>query len=371
MVIGRAGSNIKRAGAMEHVFGYTVINDVTARDIQNGWGGQWFKGKSLDGSCPMGPWVITADEVPDVQALQLQLRVNGVVKQDANTRDMIYPVDAIIEWLSVGMTLLPGMVIASGTPEGVGFARTPPEFLHAGDVMESEVRGGGAAAQHHRRASLLARWWRTRRCARAPGVVARLAAVGVTTVHEAQGRRGLLDPSVRPIQEGTRLAGTAVTVLCQPGDNLMIHLAVERCREGDVLVVAMAEPSNAGVLGELLATSLRAHGVVAAIVDAGVRDVAELRAMGFPVWSRWISAQGTTKVGAGTVNETVVCGGQAVSAGDVIVADDDGVVCVAAAAAAAVADAAEERALHEGELRGRLAAGELTLDLLDLRSHSS
>jgi 2-keto-4-pentenoate hydratase/2-oxohepta-3-ene-1,7-dioic acid hydratase in catechol pathway len=143
VVIGRAGSNIKRAGAMEHVFGYTVINDVTARDLQNGWGGQWFKGKSLDGSCPMGPWVITADDVPDVQALQLQLRVNGVVKQDANTRDMIYPVDAIIEWLSVGMTLLPGMVIASGTPEGVGFARTPPEFLHAGDVMESEVQGVG------------------------------------------------------------------------------------------------------------------------------------------------------------------------------------------------------------------------------------
>ncbi|HSP65961.1 MAG TPA: fumarylacetoacetate hydrolase family protein [Candidatus Deferrimicrobium sp.] len=143
VVIGRAGSNIKRAGAMEHVFGYTVINDVTARDLQNGWGGQWFKGKSLDGSCPMGPWVLTADDVPDVQQLQLQLRVNGVVKQDANTRDMIYPVAAIIEWLSVGMTLLPGMVIASGTPEGVGFARTPPEFLRAGDVMETEVQGIG------------------------------------------------------------------------------------------------------------------------------------------------------------------------------------------------------------------------------------
>jgi 2-keto-4-pentenoate hydratase/2-oxohepta-3-ene-1,7-dioic acid hydratase in catechol pathway len=143
VVVGRAGSNVKRASALDHVFGYTVINDVTARDLQNNWGGQWFKGKSLDGSCPIGPWVLTADEVPDVQSLQLQLRVNGVVKQDANTRDMIYPVDAIIEWLSVGMTLLPGMVIASGTPEGVGFARTPPEFLRAGDVMESEVRGVG------------------------------------------------------------------------------------------------------------------------------------------------------------------------------------------------------------------------------------
>jgi 2-keto-4-pentenoate hydratase/2-oxohepta-3-ene-1,7-dioic acid hydratase in catechol pathway len=143
VVIGRAGSNIKRANALDHVFGYTVVNDVTARDIQNGWGGQWFKGKSLDGSCPVGPWVLTKDEVADVQALDVQLRVNGVVKQDANTRDMIYPVDAIIEWLSVGMTLLPGMLIATGTPEGVGFARTPPEFLRAGDVMETEVKGVG------------------------------------------------------------------------------------------------------------------------------------------------------------------------------------------------------------------------------------
>jgi 4-hydroxy-4-methyl-2-oxoglutarate aldolase len=201
-----------------------------------------------------------------------------------------------------------------------------------------------------------------------PSVVARLAAAGVTTAHEAQGRRGLLDPSLRPIQDGTRLAGTAVTVLCQPGDNLMIHLAVEHCREGDVLVVAMAEPSHAGVLGELLATSLRAHGVVAAIVDAGVRDVAALRAMGFPVWSRWINPQGTTKTGRGTVNETVVCGGQQVSAGDVIVADDDGVVCVAAGEAASVAVQAEERTAHEDRLRTRLAGGELTVDLLNLRA---
>ncbi len=143
VVIGRRGSNIKRANALDHVFGYTVLNDVTARDIQNGWGGQWFKGKSLDGSCPVGPWVLTKDEVPDVQALQLHLRVNGVLKQDGNTRDMIYPVDEIIEWLSVGMTLLPGMLIATGTPDGVGFARTPPEFLRPGDVMETEVEGIG------------------------------------------------------------------------------------------------------------------------------------------------------------------------------------------------------------------------------------
>ena len=143
VVIGRRGANIKRSEALGHVFGYTVLNDVTARDIQNGWGGQWFKGKSLDGSCPVGPWVLTPDEVADVQQLHLQLRVNGVVKQDANSRDMIYPVGAIIEWLSVGMTLLPGMLIATGTPEGVGFARTPPEYLEPGDVMESEIDGIG------------------------------------------------------------------------------------------------------------------------------------------------------------------------------------------------------------------------------------
>jgi 2-keto-4-pentenoate hydratase/2-oxohepta-3-ene-1,7-dioic acid hydratase in catechol pathway len=143
VVIGRRGANIKRQDALGHIFGYTVLNDVTARDIQNGWGGQWFKGKSLDGSCPVGPWVLTRDEVADVQSLNLQLRINGDVKQDANTRDMIYPVDAIIEWLSVGMTLLPGMLIATGTPEGVGFARTPPEYLQPGDVMESEIEGIG------------------------------------------------------------------------------------------------------------------------------------------------------------------------------------------------------------------------------------
>ena len=143
VVIGRRGANIKCQDALGHVFGYTVLNDVTARDIQNGWGGQWFKGKSLDGSCPVGPWVLTRDEVADVQSLHLQLRINGAVKQDANSRDMIYPVDAIIEWLSVGMTLLPGMLIATGTPEGVGFARTPPEFLQPGDVMESEIDGIG------------------------------------------------------------------------------------------------------------------------------------------------------------------------------------------------------------------------------------
>ena len=143
VVIGKRGINITADDAMSHVFGYTVINDVSARDIQNGWGGQFFKGKSLDKYCPMGPWVVTADEIPDPQKLRLTLKVNGVIKQDGNTQDMIYPVSQLIVWLSIGMTLLPGNVIATGTPDGVGFARTPPEFLKAGDVMETEVEGVG------------------------------------------------------------------------------------------------------------------------------------------------------------------------------------------------------------------------------------
>jgi 2-keto-4-pentenoate hydratase/2-oxohepta-3-ene-1,7-dioic acid hydratase in catechol pathway len=143
IVIGKAGANIKRDRARQHVFGYTVLNDVTARDIQSGWGGQYFKGKSLDRSCPTGPWIVTPDEVEDPQSLDLFLRVNGTVKQEGNTRDMIYPVDAIIEWASIGMTLLPGTIIATGTPDGVGFARTPPEFLRPGDVMDTEVEGIG------------------------------------------------------------------------------------------------------------------------------------------------------------------------------------------------------------------------------------
>jgi 2-keto-4-pentenoate hydratase/2-oxohepta-3-ene-1,7-dioic acid hydratase in catechol pathway len=143
VVIGMAGINIAREDALRHVFGYTVINDVSARDIQTGWGGQFFKGKSLDSACPSGPWVVTRDEVPDPQSLGLRLTVNGTVKQDASTADMIHPVDSIISWVSIGMTLLPGTLIATGTPEGVGFARTPPEFIHAGDVVEAEVLGIG------------------------------------------------------------------------------------------------------------------------------------------------------------------------------------------------------------------------------------
>ena len=143
VVVGRRGRNVERDRAMEHVFGYLALNDVSARDIQFGWGGQYFKGKSVDGYCPIGPWIVTRDEIDDPQSLRLVLRVNGVVKQDGNTRDMIYPVDALIEWVSKGMTLLPGSIIATGTPDGVGFARTPPEYLQPGDVMETEVQGIG------------------------------------------------------------------------------------------------------------------------------------------------------------------------------------------------------------------------------------
>jgi 2-keto-4-pentenoate hydratase/2-oxohepta-3-ene-1,7-dioic acid hydratase in catechol pathway len=143
VVIGTRGANIARSDAMNHVFGYFVLNDVSARDIQFDWGGQFFKGKSLDRSSPIGPWVLTRDEVPDPQNLDLRLSVNGVVKQEGNTRDMIHPVDAIIEWASKGMTLLPGALIATGTPDGVGHYRTPPEYLRPGDVMETEVSGIG------------------------------------------------------------------------------------------------------------------------------------------------------------------------------------------------------------------------------------
>ena len=143
VVVSRPGSNIEQSRALDHVFGFVAVNDVSARDIQFGWGGQYFKGKSLDGFCPVGPWIVTRDEIADPQSLRLQLRVNGETKQDGNTRDMIYTVDAILEWVSRGMTLLAGAIIATGTPDGVGFARTPPEFLKSGDVMEAEVEGIG------------------------------------------------------------------------------------------------------------------------------------------------------------------------------------------------------------------------------------
>lgn len=139
VIIGRRGKNIKRENAYDYVFGYTVLNDVSARDIQNSHGGQFFKGKSLDGACPMGPWIVTKEDLPNPHALKMVCRVNGEVKQDWHTGDMIFDIPAILEWLSTGMTLLPGDVIATGTPQGVGFARTPPEFLKPGDVVECEI----------------------------------------------------------------------------------------------------------------------------------------------------------------------------------------------------------------------------------------
>ena len=198
-------------------------------------------------------------------------------------------------------------------------------------------------------------------------VLVGLAELGVSTVHEADHRRGALDPTIRPIQAGARIAGSAVTVSCPPGDNLMIHAAVETCRPGDVLVVTTTSPSTDGMIGELLATSLRAHGVIGVVTAAGVRDAAELRAMEFPVWARAISPHGTAKVSPGSVNVAVVCGGQIVHAGDAIVADDDGVVVVPRSRSAGVLKAGRERAANEKAKRANLAAGELGVDMYGLR----
>lgn len=200
-----------------------------------------------------------------------------------------------------------------------------------------------------------------------PESIASLGDAGVATVHEALGRRGLLGTAVRPIQKGTRIAGSAVTVSCHPGDNLMIHAAVEVCRDGDILVVTTTAPSTDGMFGELLATSLRARGCIGLVIDAGVRDVAELEAMGFPVWSRAVSAQGTVKATPGSVNVPVVCAGQRVEPGDVIVADDDGVVVVPRREADAAGDAAAARMAREEETRKALAGGELGVDRYGLR----
>jgi 4-hydroxy-4-methyl-2-oxoglutarate aldolase len=195
-----------------------------------------------------------------------------------------------------------------------------------------------------------------------------LAELGTATVHEAIGRRGFAGPQLRPIQHGTRLAGTAVTVSSHPGDNLMIHAAVEVCQEGDVLVVASTAPSTHGVFGELLASSLMARGVRALVTDAGVRDTAELREMGFAVWSQHVSCQGTVKASAGSVNVPIVLGQVVVNPGDVVCGDDDGVVVVARDEAAWALERSRERAAREDGTRGRLAAGELGVDIYGLRA---
>ena len=195
-----------------------------------------------------------------------------------------------------------------------------------------------------------------------------LGAIGTATVHEAIGRRGFVGPQIRPIQQGVKIAGSAVTVLSHPGDNLMIHAAVEVCSDGDLLVVANSAPSTHGMFGDLLASSLMARGVRGLVIDAGVRDTADLRTMGFPVWSQHVSCEGTVKASAGSVNVPIVFGNAVVNAGDVVCADDDGVVVVLRAEAELALDRSNQRLSKEEASRAKLQAGELGVDMFGLRA---